>query len=161
MNSFANSLFNLLMGWFKTLARSVWDHLSDLGNTVKGLGENWVAAAVVLLLLGIAVDRAVWFFRWRPDKVWRTRLRKLYHRRNPEPELPVEGYLDPVGEVANRAEENARPAWGTALREESLPEESVPEHTAVMTTQPPEEHRHVRTHRRSERWENNPDFQDD
>ncbi len=156
MNGFADSLYNVLMGWFKTLARTVWDHLSDLGGSVKSLGDHWFAITVILLLAGIAIDRAVWFFRWRPDKVWRARLQRMRAGRYPDPELPTEGYLEPVGEVANPAEEALPP-----MPEDVPPEDKTVAVQPVTGMRPEEEHRHVHTRRRADKWMNNPDYRDD
>lgn len=159
MNGIADSLYNVLMGWFKTLARTVWDHLSDLGDSVKNLGDNWLVIAVILVLAGIAIDWAVWFFRWRPDKVWRTRLQRMRAGRYPEAELPTEGYLEPVGEVANPAEAAPQPMPEDAFMVSDAVAEQPADGTAAG--QPEEEHRHVRTRRRADKWINNPDYQDD
>ncbi len=72
MNAFANTLFNMLLGWTRTFIYGVWSALTneDTYQAAKWLGKNWFWVAAVLVLLGVAIDFAVWMVRWRPYYLW-------------------------------------------------------------------------------------------
>ena len=79
MNSFANSLFSLLFGWARTLIQRVWT--SAVSGNYSGffswLGDHWLWVALILCAAGTAMDFLIWILRWRPDLVWRTKLRRV------------------------------------------------------------------------------------
>ena len=78
MGSFANSVFNLLIGWFSGVVATVWSALSspDGGSFLKWLGNNWIPVALFICVAGIAVDVIIYIARWRPHKVWAS----FFHR---------------------------------------------------------------------------------
>ena len=79
MGSFANTVFSLLLGWLRGLISLIWSALtSDGGETFFSFIENnWIMITVIVCVLGLAVDFAVYFFRWQPYKVWQTFLRHV------------------------------------------------------------------------------------
>ena len=81
MNAFANTLFSLLLSWVKGLVQSVWNIFSGgADGFFVWLGDHWLSLVVVICLLGAAADLLVWLLRWRPDLVWRTKLRRIHAR---------------------------------------------------------------------------------
>ena len=79
MRGFAQTLFNALLGWIRTLVEGVWDILfsSDAQQWLRWVGDNWMVLFVLLCLCGIALDYTIWFFRWRPYYVWGSSLRRI------------------------------------------------------------------------------------
>ena len=79
MGSFANTVFSLLLGWLKGLISMIWSALTSEGGDsfFTFIGNNWIKIVVILCAAGLAVDFAVYFFRWQPYKVWQTFLRRL------------------------------------------------------------------------------------
>ncbi len=79
MRGFAQTLFNALLGWIRTLVEGVWDILfsSDAQQWLRWIGDNWMVLFVFLCLCGVALDYVVWFFRWRPYYVWGSSMRRL------------------------------------------------------------------------------------
>ena len=91
MKSFIYTILSLMLSWIRALIASVWRLLTseDGGALYRFLSQNWLRIVLVLCIAGIAVDLIVYFFRWRPDYVWRSRLRRF--RREPAAEaFPVE-----------------------------------------------------------------------
>lgn len=75
MNAFADWLFGLILGWTRTLANSVMNLFAKSGDGISGVFPRiWLPVLLVLLAAGTAADIAVWFFRWRPDRAWRSRM---------------------------------------------------------------------------------------
>ena len=83
MNAFANTLFSLLLGWVKGLLQSVYGMFSGgkVSSFFVWLGDHWLGVVVVVCLAGAVADLIIWLLRWRPDLVWRTRLRHLFGHR--------------------------------------------------------------------------------
>ena len=79
MRGFAQTLFNALLGWIRTLVEGVWNILfsSDAQQWLKWVGDNWMVLFVFLCLCGVALDYIVWFFRWRPYYVWSSSVRRM------------------------------------------------------------------------------------
>ena len=78
MNAFANTLFALLLSWVKGLVQTVWNMFSGgADGFFVWLGDHWLGLVAVICLLGAAADLIVWLFRWRPDLVWRTKMRRF------------------------------------------------------------------------------------
>lgn len=102
MNAFANTLFSILLSWVKSLVQACWDLVSGGGASgfFVWLGDHWLPLAVVLCLCGVVVDLLIWLIRWRPDLVWRTKLRHFSNRlrgremRSSEQRMFQQGYQD-------------------------------------------------------------------
>ena len=82
MNAFANALFSLLLGWVRALVQGLWQLLSNGGaqRFFTWLGDHWIPLVGLLCLTGEAADKLIWLLRWRPDLVWRTKLRHFLAR---------------------------------------------------------------------------------
>lgn len=71
--SVSNAIVNVMLGWLKGIANWVLKlfNLAGSGGSPLGwLSANWLLLLVILLILGITVDRLVWLVRWRPYWVW-------------------------------------------------------------------------------------------
>ena len=78
MGSFANSIFNLLLGWVRAAARSLWALISgEGGDLLTWIGENWLALTVVICAVCTVIDVIIHVIRWRPYKVWASFLRRI------------------------------------------------------------------------------------
>ena len=85
MGSFANSLFKFMLGWLQGAVSAVWSAFTnEEGNSLfNWIGRNWLLAAGILCVAGLAADLCVYLFRWKPFKVW-----KSYFTRNKGTEKP-------------------------------------------------------------------------
>lgn len=85
MGSFANSVFNLLLGWVRSAASTLWALITGAhtGSLFAWLGENWLALTIAIVAVCTVIDVLVHLLRWRPHKVWASFLRRLtgYDRR--------------------------------------------------------------------------------
>lgn len=81
MNNLSNSLLHVLLGWMRSLFSGVLSMFqgNDAG-LLPWLSRHWLSLAVILLLAGLTLDAVVYILRWRPQYVWRTRLRRLMDR---------------------------------------------------------------------------------
>ena len=77
MNAFARGLFQLLVGWLRGLSALTDGSWTQLDSLFSFLSGHWLGLVIGLAVLGTALDLAVWFFRWRPDRLWRSSLRRL------------------------------------------------------------------------------------
>lgn len=71
--SVSNAIVNVMLGWLKGIANWVLKlfNLAGSGGSPLGwLSANWLQLLVILLILGITIDRLVWLVRWRPYWVW-------------------------------------------------------------------------------------------
>lgn len=77
MNGFTNSILSLLLSWLRLLIGQIWAALnSENGSRMLSfLQSNWKFFVICLAAGGFLADRLVYFLRWRPDIVWRTRRR--------------------------------------------------------------------------------------
>ena len=84
MNGFAHTILTLMLSWIRALISNLWSLLSseDGGMLYRFLAGNWLRIVIVLCLGGVVVDLIVYFFRWRPDYVWRSRWRRLRHKQS-------------------------------------------------------------------------------
>ena len=83
MNNIANSLLHLLLSWMRTLFGDVLSLTQNGGaGMIAWLSKRWIPLAVILVLAGIILDAFVYLIRWRPQYVWRTRLRHIFRRRD-------------------------------------------------------------------------------
>lgn len=96
MNNFANSLLHVMLSWMRALFSDLL-HVFQGGDTglIAWLSRHWIFLAILLIAAGIAIDGFIYVLRWRPQYVWRTRLRALRRRReapDPEEEQFEEGF---------------------------------------------------------------------
>lgn len=81
MNNLSNSLLHALLGWMRSLFSGVLSLLQgDKAGVLPWLSRHWLALTVILLLAGLTLDAVIYILRWRPQYVWRTRLRRLMNR---------------------------------------------------------------------------------
>lgn len=75
MNGLTNSILSLLLGWIRWAVDLAWSLFSgESGEKLLSfLRERWMALVCLLALCGFAADRLIYFFRWRPDTIWRRR----------------------------------------------------------------------------------------
>ena len=102
MGRFANTVFSLLLGWLRGLISLIWSALTSEGGETffTFIENNWILIAVILCVLGLAADFAVYFFRWQPYKVWQTFLRHVKGKQGDTvPEGDTETSLQYSGKV--------------------------------------------------------------
>lgn len=102
MGSFANTVFSLLLGWLRGLISLIWSALTAEGGETffTFIEHNWIMIVLILCVLGLAADFAVYFFRWQPFKVWQTFLRNIKGKqRDTAPEGDTEMSLQYSGKV--------------------------------------------------------------
>lgn len=102
MNGFANSVLSLLLSWIQVLIANIWSVLNseDGGFLYRFLSANWLTLVVLMCIAGIVVDVLVYFIRWRPHYVWRSRWRRL-RRKQPAEDILYEEppvYEEPLQE---------------------------------------------------------------
>ena len=74
MNAFADWLFSVLLGWTGNIANEAWSTINnDQAGFTSFLAKIWLPLLIVLVLAGTAADFIVWFIRWRPHYVWRSK----------------------------------------------------------------------------------------
>jgi len=100
MGTLANTVFQALMGWIRTLSVEVWNMVTSTGSTsfLGWIGEHWKGLAVVGCALGVVIDLAVYLLRWRPMWVWRSFFRRLKEGRADEDEEPEEEIEEEIPE---------------------------------------------------------------
>ncbi len=74
MSGFANTVFTLMIGWFRTVVSLIWSGLTDKngGNLFTWIGDHWIVIVLILCAVGTVVDLSVYLFRWRPLDVIRS-----------------------------------------------------------------------------------------
>ena len=78
MGSFANSVFNMLLGWIRAAASSLWGALTGRGEDfLTWIGENWLAVTIAICAVCTLIDVVVHILRWRPHRVWASFFRRL------------------------------------------------------------------------------------
>ena len=82
MNGFTSAILSLLLGWLRALLDQFWRLLSSEsdGSFLSFLTLHWKTFFIVLCVGGFVLDRIIFFFRWRPDYVWGTKLGRLKRR---------------------------------------------------------------------------------
>ena len=81
MGTIANTIFQTLLGWVRTLTAEIWHMATTKSDTILGwIGSNWLGAAMVLCAVGVAVDLTVYLFRWQPYRVWKSFFARIRHR---------------------------------------------------------------------------------
>ncbi len=110
MRGFAQTLFNVLLGWIRTVVEGVWNLLFSSGTQawLQWIADNWLTVVLLLCLAGVFMDFFIWFLRWRPYYVWATSIRHIRRffggRRGREENVPLPPAPSP-------AWENAPPAY--------------------------------------------------
>lgn len=91
MNGFANTILSFMLNWIRALISQIWRLFSGEsgGLLFRFLTDHWLTIVAVLCIGGIVMDLIVYFFRWRPDYLWRGRFRRAERREPPEEETPV------------------------------------------------------------------------
>lgn len=91
MNGFTNSILSMLLSWLKALINDLWRLVSgdEGGALLRWLAENWKALVLVICIAGFVLDRVVYFIRWRPDYVWRSRRRRASREIPDEEQQPL------------------------------------------------------------------------
>lgn len=134
MESFANSVLSILLGWVRGVANWVWRWAaSDQGGFTSWLGRHWLGLTIALCVLGTAADVVVTLLRWRPDVVWRSYFRRRRARRQAK-EYPTDGpvqvrrwvYADGSARVEHVEEAPEEPPVTESLEAEAFPAQEEP-----------------------------------
>lgn len=81
MNTFVNSLLELVLSWMRGILSDVWMLLSgNSGSILAWLGRHWLSLVCVLVIGGITADLIFYILRWHPQRVWLAKLDRLFHR---------------------------------------------------------------------------------
>lgn len=81
MNNFANSLLHLLLSWMRMLFSDFLSFFQEgSSGLISWISKRWTLLALILIAAGLTVDLLIYLLRWRPQKVWQTKLRRLFHR---------------------------------------------------------------------------------
>lgn len=88
MGNFANTVFSMMLGWFRTAVSDLWNLFtaSDGNSLLAWIGNHWIHLVVILCVVGTAIDIVVHLFRWRPLTVWASFFRRLRHHGREEEE---------------------------------------------------------------------------
>ena len=101
MNAFANGIFTVLFGWTRDLFSSLWRNYENPTEWITKIGEHWVTYIIVIAIVGLFLEKIIYFFRWRPDYIWRSRRnrrrnarkakkeQKYINRKKTQPNLPA------------------------------------------------------------------------
>ena len=78
MNGFVHTILSFMLSWIRALISNIWSVITseDGGALYQFLQNQWLRGVLALFLLGVLVDLIVYFFRWRPDYIWRSRMRR-------------------------------------------------------------------------------------
>ena len=139
MGTIADSLFTVLMSWVCALVNAIWALFSSDGTTLLGfLGKHWIAIALVIIAVGLVVDRLVWLIRWRPYHLLAMRVRRLLHIGDPEEEDEAEAPAEDISRFAPPAAQEE--TYASQPEEENwLPEpptlDEADEQEAMMAAQ--------------------------
>ena len=79
-----NAIVNGLLGWLKGVANWVlrlFDLLSG-ASPLEFLADNWKKLLILLMIIGVGVDLAIWILRWRPHWVWLRKKRVVINDKN-------------------------------------------------------------------------------
>lgn len=82
MNGFATAILSMLLGWLRSFVNNLWRLLGSEsgGSFIAFFRDQWKTIFLVLCVGGFVLDRIIYFFRWRPDYVWSTKLGRLKRR---------------------------------------------------------------------------------
>ena len=97
MNSLIDSILELLLSWVKGVLNDIWTLLSGgSGSFFAWLGRHWLSMLCILLIGGITLDFIIYLLRWHPQRVWNSKLNRLFTRKNEEERHFEEGYDDGI-----------------------------------------------------------------
>ncbi len=97
MNGFTNAILTLLLGWLRSIFNAVWTLMNSDQTSLllQFFRSNWKTIALVLCVGGFVIDRVIYFIRWRPYYVWRSRRHKRHRPRYEDSyDEPYEEYND-------------------------------------------------------------------
>lgn len=79
MNSFANTILTLLLGWLRTFINNLWTIAGSGGSGAffQFFASNWKVIVLFICLCGVVIDLVIYFIRWRPYYVWSSKLNRL------------------------------------------------------------------------------------
>jgi len=95
MNSFVNSLLEIILSWVRSIISDIWTILGgETGSFFAWIGRHWLSLVCVLIIGGITVDLLFYILRWHPQRVWLYKLDRLMRRSKYKEEEAVfaEGY---------------------------------------------------------------------
>lgn len=119
MNSFAFGIVTILLSWLRSLLNSLWRIGSGGGGgVVDFLRSHWQVLVLCLCIGGFLVDRLVYFFRWRPDYVWRSKLWRIRQGARPREEAPYSSHF--AEEAFYQEEGDRQPTQGFAPLNEPM-----------------------------------------
>ena len=112
MSVFAQSLFELLLGWVKGSTRWGYQLFQDVQwqSGFHWLLSHWMIVVLLIMLLGVCIDFIVWMLRWKPHWVWASKIRKLFRKSTPssfEEKSFNEGYQEPFFQEQRQGETTA------------------------------------------------------
>lgn len=82
MNQFSNSLLSILLSWMRSLFSGFLSLMTGTGGSFfLWMKSRWFTVALVLILAGITIDAIIYILRWQPQRVWRSHLYRLFHRK--------------------------------------------------------------------------------
>ena len=72
----------MMLGWIQSTCSAVWQAFTAPAPqpALMWLQKHWMAAALVLCVLGVLADLIVYLFRWHPLDVWRSFFIRLRER---------------------------------------------------------------------------------
>jgi len=82
MENLMQSIITTLLSWIRTFMVFIWDMLSGKNAVIlqQDIYLNWKTIVVYCVIAGLIVDCIVWFLKWRPFYLWKSKLYKLFHR---------------------------------------------------------------------------------
>lgn len=97
MNSFIDSILEALLSWVKSGLNDLWSLLSGGSDSFFAwLGRHWLSLLCVLLIGGLTIDFIVYLLRWHPQRVWNSKLNRLFLRKSEEDTHFEEGYNEGI-----------------------------------------------------------------
>ena len=93
MNGFIHAILSLTLSWIRALINNLWALITseDGGVIYQFLSQQWLRIVLALCAVGMLADLIIYFFRWRPDYIWRSRLYRARRRKQrTEPEVEEE-----------------------------------------------------------------------
>lgn len=124
MGSFANSVFNMMLGWLRNAAAVVWSLISgqQSAQAFAWLGENWLGLTIAICAVCTLIDMIVHLLRWRPHKVWASYIRRITGVDKRAAKRRAKAEQEEVRRQKKIVREWIYPD-GSARKEEVLPEE--------------------------------------
>lgn len=155
MNSFVNSLLEIILSWVQGIINDIWTIFGGgSGSFFAWVGRHWLPLVCILVNGGIMADLLFYILRWRPQRVWLYKLDRLLRRSEYREEEAAfaAGYSSGIDSF--HLDED--PLISQYLNE---PDNRLEQYDASAVSQNPETELnaaenaslHVRHHRRSER----------